>query len=143
VADLPGAVSLLCRLQSHLLAFPIENVIETMRPLAVEPLAGAPPFVRGVAVVRGAPLPVVDASLLVAGREGPIGRFVSMRVGQRQVVLAVEAVLGIRSIPPASMQALPPLLRDCGTDLVASIGRLDGELLLALSGARLVPEGLA
>ena len=42
------------------LAVPAEAVVEVARPGTVTPLAGAPPWVRGVAAVRGAILPVVD-----------------------------------------------------------------------------------
>src|SRR5437870_3725437 len=121
-ADVAGQVSLLCRLQSYLGALPIEHVIETMRPLAVEPLAGAPPFVRGVAIVRGAPVPVVDVSLLVAGSSVPAGRFVSIRTGRRRAVLAVQGVVGVRQIALPSLRELPPLLGDSSTAVVSAMG---------------------
>lgn len=40
----------------------------------------------------------------------------------------------------AALDALPPLLADAGTDVVAAIGTLDAHFLVVLQVARLVPE---
>jgi purine-binding chemotaxis protein CheW len=132
---------LLCRVGELVCALPLEDVEETMRPLAVEPLAGVPPFVRGLAVVRGSPIPVVDAAaLLLDGDTSPATRFVTIKVGARRVALAVGAVVGIVEIPLDATNALPPLLHDAGLDAIAAIGRLDADLLLVLQGTRLVSD---
>jgi hypothetical protein len=44
---------LLCRAGNLLCALPIEHVIEIMRPLPVEQIAGAPHYVRGLSIIRG------------------------------------------------------------------------------------------
>jgi purine-binding chemotaxis protein CheW len=121
---------LLCRLSTRLIGL----------PLAVETLSGAPPFVIGVSVVRGVPVPVVDAGRLLGARESRPGRFVTVRAGDRIVALAVDEVVGVRAILTESLQGLPPLLRDAGAEAIAGIGTLDAELLLVLHGTRLVPE---
>ncbi len=59
------------------------------------------------------------------------------------MALAVDEVLGVRSVPAGTLTALPPLLRDAQTEHVAAIGILDAELLLVLNGARLATEGSA
>jgi purine-binding chemotaxis protein CheW len=80
-------------------AIPLEHVVETMRPLPVLPLAGAPQLVLGLAVVRGRPLPVVDAAALFGGSApAAAGRFVSLRAPGRQLVLAVGAVDGVHDL---------------------------------------------
>ena len=133
--------SLLCRLQTRLCALPLALVVENMRPLPVEPVSGMPDFVRGLAIIRGAPVPVVDARRLLGGdTETPATRFVTLRLGERRVALAVDAVVGVLSLPAASVQALPPILRDAATDVVAAIGLLDAQLVMVLRSARLVPE---
>jgi hypothetical protein len=43
--------SLVCRVATRLCAMPVGAMIETMRPLALEPIAGAPPFIAGLAVL--------------------------------------------------------------------------------------------
>ncbi len=120
---------------------PVGLVIETMRPLAVEPLAGMPYFVRGLSVIRGIPTPVVDAGELLATRENSgATRFVTLRAGERQVALAFEAVLGVRNLSGALLEDLPPLLRDAGAELVSAVGTLDAELLIVLRSARILPD---
>jgi purine-binding chemotaxis protein CheW len=66
-----------------------------------------------------------------------------MRVGQRRIALAVESVVGARNIPVASLQELPPLLRDALAGVVASIGALDAQLLMVLRTLHFVPESLS
>lgn len=135
------ARSLLCRVGVRLCALPLEHVVETMRPLPIEALPGAPPFVRGVSMIRGIPVPVVDAGALLDSGDPPKPtRFVSLKAGHRHVILAVEEVLGVRALPTAALRDLPPLLSAAGAGVVSAIGVLDSALLLVLQAARLVPE---
>lgn len=135
-------LSLICRVRARLCALPLQHVVEILRPLPVEPLAGAPPFVRGIAMLRGAPVPVVDAATLLGENRGPAQRYVTLAIGQRRVALAVGEVLGVRAVPAQSVQALPPLLQEAAADIVTAIGRLDADLLLMLGGMRLLPDTL-
>ena len=69
-----GGQSLVFRADAHLAAIGLEHVTEVLRPLPVEPLAGVPPYVRGICVLRGRPVPVVDIGLLLGGGgAGPDG----------------------------------------------------------------------
>jgi purine-binding chemotaxis protein CheW len=97
-------------------------------------------FVLGVSMVRGTPVPVLDAALLLAatGRSSP-ERFVALRVGSRTAVLAVDAVLGIRSLEGDALVKLPPLLRDAEGAVIEAIATLDSDLLVVLRCARIVP----
>jgi purine-binding chemotaxis protein CheW len=134
---------LLCRIGSALGALALEDVREIMRPLPIEALAATPPFVLGLAIIRGAPTPVIDAGRLLgpATLASP-ARFVSLKVGERTAALAVDAVLDVRAIA-AEMQAdIPPLLRQADSDMVCAIGALDAKLLLVLQSARLLPESI-
>ena len=138
--DRSTGLSLVCRVQARLCALPLEHAVETMRPLAVEPVAGAPSFVLGLAVVRGEPLAVVDAARVLGMQDAPIGRFVTVAVGVRRIALAVGDVVGVRRLPPGSLRALPPLLHEAAGDVVDAVGLLDAELLLMLRSARLLPD---
>jgi purine-binding chemotaxis protein CheW len=141
---------LLCRIGSRIGALALKDVRETMRPLPIEPLKGMPPFVLGVAIVRGFPAPIVDAVRLlkpVASPPAPVvsspsARFVSLNLGERTAVLAVDAVLDIRSLPAGILADVPPLLREAGTEQMAVIGALDTQLLFVLEAARLLPESV-
>jgi purine-binding chemotaxis protein CheW len=133
-------LALLCRLGAGLCALPLDCVVETMRPLPVARVDHAPPFVLGLAVVRGEAIPVIDgARLLGAGHPSAAQRFVTLKVGARRVALAVDDVVGLRDLASVSLGSLPPLLGQAESDAVAAIGSLDQQLLLVLGGARAVP----
>ncbi len=133
---------LVCRVGELLCGLRLDHVSETMRPLPCEPIAGAPPFVRGVSVIRGETIPVVDAWLLL-GVEGSIpSRLVVVNVASRQVALAVRDVVGIQEIADDAFHELPPLLAGANGDIVAALGTLDTELLVVLRDARLVPQAI-
>jgi purine-binding chemotaxis protein CheW len=141
---------LLCRIGSRIGALALKDVRETMRPLPIETLPGMPPFVLGVAIVRGFPAPIVDAIRLlkpVASPSPPMisspsARFVSLKLGERTAVLAVDAVLDIRPLAAGILADIPPLLREAGAEQMAVIGALDTQLLFVLEAARLVPESI-
>ena len=135
---------LLCSLLDSAFALPLTHVLETMRPLAVQPVPGSPPFVRGLAIVRGEPLPVVDLACLMAGGRGSPRRWVTVRTGSgaAATVLEVDRILGIHILPDTMLRDLPPLLQNADTDVVSAMGALDAGLLLVLDQGRLLPEGL-
>jgi purine-binding chemotaxis protein CheW len=133
---------LVCRVGPRLCALPLLNVVETMRPLPVEPIAGAPSFVLGLCILRGAPVPVVEVASLLGEQSARPERLVTLKVGSRLVALALGQVVGLRPMAAMSDEALPPLLRDAGGEIVTAIATLDAELLLVLNAARVVPDGL-
>lgn len=142
-ADEAGRTAwLLCRSGKVRIALPIENVVEIMRMLPLEPLAGAPKYVSGLSVVRGAPVPVVDIGLLVAGKITHPTRLVAIRTGARITALAVDDVIGISPLAEDAFGRLPPLLQDVARETIDAIGALDSELLVCLRTGRLVPEEL-
>jgi purine-binding chemotaxis protein CheW len=123
-------------------AIPLHHVKETMRPLPIEPVAGTPGFVRGVSLIRGAPTPVVDLKALLENGENSAtyGRFVTMKLGERRVAIGVDGVVGLRNLDSAQLGELPPILRDVAADLIEAIGTCDGQLLVVLRAARIVPD---
>jgi purine-binding chemotaxis protein CheW len=133
---------LLCRTGTLLCAIPLEHVVEILRVLPIEAVSQAPPYVRGLCIIRGVPVPVVDTGLLVGDQPTKSERLVTIRTGSRTVALAAETVLGIWAIGGESFQELPPLLRDAARDAIAAIGTLDAELLFFLRTTRIVPQEL-
>lgn len=143
-----GEVSLLL-VRAGLLrcAIPLEAVTEIMRALPLRALGGLPPYVRGASVIRGAPTPVVDMSVLLGNPPlAAPARYVVVR-GASPVALAVDAVAGVQRLPQAVLGGLPHLLSDLGREHVRSLAALDGELMPVLAAALTLPddvlEGLA
>lgn len=131
---------LLVRARSWICSFPVSEVAETMRPLATESVPDTPPFVLGLSVIRGIPIPVVDLGGLLGLAEDPAAtRFVIVRVGERHVAIAVEEVVGVQEIDRGVLEELPPLMAEASRECVQAIGRLDDELNFVLGAARIVP----
>lgn len=113
-----------------------------MRPLPVTPLARSPAFVRGLSVIRGGPVPVVDLGALLGGSDPEKAtRFVTLRLDGRCVALAVDGVLGVQDLT-GTLSSLPPLLADASAEAVSALGVLDAELVFVLEAARLVPDSV-
>lgn len=132
---------LLFRARQRLCAIPAEQVAETMRPLPIEPLASGCTGVIGLCRVRGMSVPVVDVgALLGAGEEANSVRFIVLRIENRAVALAVEAVTGTRMVPSRALQDLPPLLGEANAALISAISAVDGAFLLVLRAARILAD---
>lgn len=131
---------LICTSASRLCAFRLEDVAETMRPLALNSIPAMPDFLLGAALIRGAVVPVVDVAKLLTGvADTAPERFVTVKLGERQVAFAVQSVLGVRTLSARSMQEIPLLLHEIEATSIAAISTLDAELLLVLQGARAIP----
>jgi purine-binding chemotaxis protein CheW len=118
------------------------HVLEVMRPLPVQRVEAAPVFVIGMAVIRGTLMPVVDLSRLLSGEGCLPRRFVTLRVAERDVALAVADVLGTRLIDLDAFLETPPLLVGSSSAL-DRLGILDGQLLEVLATARVLEEAFA
>jgi purine-binding chemotaxis protein CheW len=124
---------LLCALQ-------LDEVIETMRPLETQPLAGTPSFVLGISVLRGVPTPVVDVARLLGGAAGDVERYITVRTERGAVALATGAVIGIRTVDASATGGHPALLGGRSSRLVAGVGTVGTEPLLLLQSMRAVPD---
>jgi purine-binding chemotaxis protein CheW len=128
-------------LNSCVCAVPLTHVIETMRPLPVEPISGVPSFVQGISIIRGIPTPVVDLGAILGTPGERAERFVTLRVGDKQVALSVNAVLGVRDLDAImTMRELPPLLQRASKDVVETIGTLDEQVLMVLRAGWELPD---
>lgn len=131
---------LLCRAASHHFALPMQHVVETMRMLPVEPVAGCPPIVCGLSVIRGVPTPVIDAALLFDDQPGERGRLVTLRTGKRTIALAMQAVVGVWERADDELDDLPPLLGNA--EAIAGLTTLDRQLVFLLCAARIIPDAI-
>ena len=136
-----GGLSLVFRAGSLLCALRLDEVIETLRPLAVRPLAGTPAFVLGVTIMRGVPAPVVDVARLLGGEPAEVARFVAVRTERGPVAFATGPVLGIRATGSGTTARRGALIGGGAPDtLVAGVTTLDAEPLLILQSMRVVPD---
>jgi purine-binding chemotaxis protein CheW len=134
-------LTLAIRIGARICAVPVSDVVEIMRPLPIEALSGALDGVRGLSVIRGEPVPVIDlGTLLGASGCSVCTRFIAIRVGGRRIALAVDAVLGIREFASGLRAQMPPLLSDARTEMVEAVGALDTELFMVLKACSIVPE---
>ena len=123
-------------------ALPLESVIETLRSPPITAIAGAPEWVQGVAVIRGATVVVVDLAILLGAALSELkqARVVTLRVGGRVVGLAVESIIGVREFDRTMLSEVPPLLLHAQPQGLTAIGLLDGELMLVLDGSRIITD---
>ncbi len=137
------ALFLICRSRLRLCALPLQFVRETMRALALEAVPHMPPFLLGVSVIRGQVVPVVDLACLTTGASPmPAERYVTLVLGERQVALAVDDVIGVHSLPPSALGDVPPLLESAEAGMLSALTMLDAELLLVLQATHLIPDQL-
>jgi purine-binding chemotaxis protein CheW len=145
---------LLCQVDASYLAIPIAHVIEVTRPLPITRLPDAPSWVAGVSILRGIATPVVDARKLfgraaaVSGEHDPAvpaneasnpppsPRWVALRIDDRRVALAVDAVLRAHTLAPESNREVPPLLASARA--ITALGTLDSKLLMVLEDTQLL-----
>jgi purine-binding chemotaxis protein CheW len=137
---LSGRQALLVGVDTSICALPLQHVIETMRPLPLETIAGAPPYISGVSIVRGVPTPVVDLGMLLGMPDTASSRFVTLRLDGKQVALSVRTVLGVWSLDECKVTDLPALLQTATQETIDSIGTLDSHLLLVLRQCWRLPD---
>ena len=71
---------------------------------------------------------------------GGVNRFVTVRLGDRQVAFSVGAVLGIHHLDEATTVGLPPILRDASGDIIEALGTLDAQILVVLRATWELPD---
>lgn len=116
---------------------PAAAVIEVMRAQPIRAVSRPREGVLGVATIRGAILPVVGAAALFGAPVETPARFITLRLGDRAVALAVDEVIGVEPIRDAAQ--LPPLLAEASAGVIDGIGQLDSELVLLLRSGYLAP----
>lgn len=132
---------LLVRCRAWLCALPLAEVAETLRPLPLQPVTGAPAFVRGLSLVRGELVPVVDLAQLLGAQGGaPGGRLVIVRAANRRLALAVDAVLRVLPQELLPSRSVAPLLSKALPAQVTALAVLDGAALAVLESTSVLPE---
>lgn len=132
---------LLCRVRERRCALQLAHVVETLRPLPLRSVPGAPPPVIGASIIRGRPTPVLDSGMLIGEASRPHhSRLATIRCGERIAALAFEEIVGVRRLLDQDVKDMPPLLRAGDGGAIDAIALLDAELVFVLGRARLVPD---
>ncbi|GGN66072.1 hypothetical protein GCM10010112_28100 [Actinoplanes lobatus] len=137
-----GVLALIFRAGPLFCALPLDEVAETMRPLETMPIAGTPPWVRGLTVLRGEPAPVLDVTRLLTGADGRIERYVAVRAGRGPVACATGPVLGVQEIRVSPPEGPSALVTGVARALVAGVGTIGADPLLLLRDFRAVPDAV-
>ncbi|MDI6100024.1 chemotaxis protein CheW [Actinoplanes sp. NEAU-A12] len=135
-----GVTALVFRAGPLYCALALGEVVEIMRPLATRPLAGTPLYVRGLAILRGAPAPVIDMTRLLTGIDGEIDRYVAVRAGRGPIACATGPVLGVREIDVEPPEGPAALFTGVSKALIAAVGTVGTEPLLLLHSLTAVPD---
>lgn len=140
-----GQPHLVFRVADEEYAVPLLAVREIVRPETVAPVSEAPPSLRGVLVLRGEPVPVLDLALALGGSSRPdtpetCVLIVETRLGEEavRVGLAVHGASRVVDLRPAEMAATPRLSALFAVELVVALARVGSGFILILDSQRLL-----
>ncbi|SEL38118.1 CheW protein [Stigmatella aurantiaca] len=123
------------RLGGQMYALSTRFLHEVLRTPELTPLPGAPPLLRGLTLLRGEVLPVVELTPLFGRPVSGLGSAVLVvGLGRAELGLCAEAVEEVTQVPRDALLPAPTALAEVG-DWVSSIHRdgtifLEGEALL-------------
>ncbi|MDC0712711.1 chemotaxis protein CheW [Stigmatella sp. ncwal1] len=123
------------RLGGQMYALATRYLHEVLRAPELTPLPGAPALLRGLTLLRGEVLPVVELTPLFGrAASGTSGTVLVMGLGRAELGLCAEAVEEVTQVPRDDLLPVPTALAEVG-DWVSSIHRdgtifLEGEALL-------------
>lgn len=125
----------------------LERLDEVLMPVHLEPVPGAPGFLRGVMNLRGRMLPVISMAERLGMSETHSwtrrSRILKLSAGDYSYGVIVDAVEGILELDPTAAQA-PVLAEREEVRFLGSLWRLDGRLVQeVLLDALLEPAELA
>jgi len=128
-----GVALALVRMGGRPCAIPCEHIVEIAPRVLLDKLPDGPPQVLGVINLRGKVVPVVDVRLKVANLEDrslpPYQHLVIVQAGGRQIGLAVDEVVEVRTVASSEVEKPTELAGAAGPGVV----RIDRELVLVVS----------
>ncbi|MEN9938300.1 MAG: hypothetical protein RLZZ387_4879 [Chloroflexota bacterium] len=125
----------LCHVGGAVYAIPARSVRHAELVPAIARLPDAPPYVEGVAIVRGHVLAVVSLRLRLGLPSQPHdmrARLVVVRHGEHAAALLVDSAREFLRIPAEVVQPAPEGLGEPGTGFLAGVARLGERLILIL-----------
>lgn len=116
-------------------AFPLEALMEIVRPVWVTPVPDAPAHLLGVIQFREAVVPVFDLRARFDGEPSPFmyrNRFIVVRVGERPVAFVVEAVVDVVDIATSDVHGPEAFPATALPAVIAAVFTLQGEITALL-----------
>lgn len=107
----------------------IMNVKEIVRPPDMTKVPHSPPYVEGLANLRGMILPAVDGRLRLGFGDRTRDENTRMLVVDMQGVVTgiiVDRVSGVLSVTKSSVEEPPPIIRGVNADYIEAIVKLNG-----------------
>lgn len=135
---------LLFALDDLRLALPLDQVRETVRAVAITPLAGAPGVVEGIVDVRGTVAPVLDlrARFRLPPREIALSdHLVLATAGGRLVALRVDRALDVHTLADGDLT--PASASEAAFAHLAGVARLSDGMVLIHDLERFLTQGEA
>src|SRR5258708_8452115 len=84
---------LLVEVQACVCVLSLSCVIETFRPVPIEPISGAPSYLRGISIIRVTPTPVVALGDLLGNHGACSGRFLPLPFAHPHLTLSFITLL--------------------------------------------------
>jgi len=125
-------------------AFPVEDVIEVLRMVAVTPLPEAPAWVVGVINVRGRVIPVIDlrCRLGMLPREPDLSTPIVVAASDGSATgFVADDVVEVLSLPREALQ--PPDRQTGPAPAVSAVARHGDRLILVLDPRRLSDHSMS
>lgn len=130
-----------CRLGEHTYGLEMARVREILGLQPITPVAGTPPFIRGVINLRGHVLPLLDVRRrlgLPPRADDPHTCIVTVQARDDLVGLIVDRVSHVLTVPPAHRQPRERLPGGDDQGLVGAVGRTEGGVVELLDVDRVV-----
>lgn len=128
------------RLQSGEYAIPIIKVREIINMPTITSLPQSPPYLKGVADLRGSVIPLVNLKQLIHVPEGKdeATKVIVIASGRITYGILVDGITGVISIEESAVES-PESLPQGLTDKVEGVAKLDNRLIVILDALKLIP----
>src|SRR5580658_10251115 len=130
-SDASSREILVFELEDQRYGIPLDDVIETVRAVAITPLPQAPPIVEGILNFRGRVVPVLDVRARFRQRPKAMDihdHLILARTGARQVALRVDRAAGLVRVPGKDLEDAEKIIPGLG--YVTGVARLPDGLVL-------------
>jgi len=113
----------------------ITSVQEIIRATDINPVPGAPSYVRGVINLRGKIIPVVDLRkrfAMAAADAADDQRIIVVELGEKRIGMLVDSVSQIIKLPMGGVENMPEEAISEDGNFIKVVGKLDARMIIIL-----------